>query len=474
MRRRTASLAAPSSQDRWSWADDVEGEWLDQITDDWPKVMNVINGSRDSFGDDMGAFLCFMAVRLIEMRRVLRKDGSIYLHCDPTASHYLKALMDAIFGKPNFRSEIVWQRTSAHPSAKRWANTYDFLLFYTKGNSYVWNPTYQDSDENYVRTHYIYQDERGRYRAADLTGAGVSSGLSGREWRGFNPTDMGRHWSNIPETLDRMDTDGLIHWPTKRNGWPAKKVYWDDAKRGRPVPAMWTDIPPVNSQAKERLGYPTQKPLALYRRIIKASSNKGGIVLDPFAGCATTPVAAELGERQWVGMDIWDGAYEVVKQRMEDNRQLLTEADPQIHYVTEPPERTDDAEEAVPFLQVTERYKAKRPVEAWQKLTHAQIREHLAEAQGQATGIICAGCGRVLEIEFTHLDHKQPRADGGDNWITNRILLCSPCNGKKSADLTLTGLRNRNKRDKWMRDENLARIAESKATDKAEEVSRAG
>ena len=178
----------------------------------------------------------------------------------------------------------------------------------------------------------------------------------------------------------------------------------------------------------------------------------------------------------------WDKAHETVIQRLRDEGLAASEDEEvdrlltfgEIRYETQPPERTDDAEEAVPFLQVTERYKARRPVEAWQKLTHAQIREHLAEAQGQVNGIICAGCGRVLEIEFTHLDHKQPRADGGDNWITNRILLCSPCNGKKSADLTLTGLRNRNKRDKWMRDENLARIAESKAKDKAEEVSRAG
>ena len=347
------SLAAGAKfQDRWKWDDDDDDAWVDQITDDWSSVMDVISGARRSYGDDMGAFLCFIAVRLIEMRRILADDGSIYLHCDPTASHYLKQLMDGVFGKDNFRSEIVWQRTSAHPSAKRWANTYDFLLFYTKGSSYVWNPMYQDSDENYVRTHYIYEDSQGRYRAADLTGAGVSSGPSGQEWRGFNPTRMGRHWSNVPEKLDEMNVQGLIHWPAKRGGWPAKKVYWADAQRGRPVHSMWLDIPPVNSQAKERLGYPTQKPIALYERIISVSSNPGDFVLDPFAGCATTPIAAERLDRQWVAMDIWDGAYEVVKKRLEDNRQLLADSDPQIHYETAPPARTDDEEEAAPFLQV--------------------------------------------------------------------------------------------------------------------------
>ena len=146
-------------QDRWSWDDDVEGEWLDQITDDWPKVMNVINGSRDSFGDDMGAFLSFMAVRLIEMRRVLRKDGSIYVHCDPTASHYLKQLMDAVFGIDNFRNEIVWKRTSAHSDAQRYARVSDRLLFYAPSGA-TWNPQYLPLGEAYVERDYRHTDER--------------------------------------------------------------------------------------------------------------------------------------------------------------------------------------------------------------------------------------------------------------------------------------------------------------------------
>ena len=467
-------------QDRWSWDDDVQGEWVDQITDDWPKVMKVVNGSRESYGDDMGAFLCFMAVRLIEMHRVLRNDGSIYLHCDPVASHYLKALMDAIFGQKNFQNEIVWQRTESHNTAEKYGNVADIILFFSKSDDFTWNGgthVYRDGEQKYSdqqmkRFRHLDTDGR-RYRLDDLTAPRPDNDSGKFEWRGTKPGPT-RGWGYRLEQLEQWWDEGRIH--TKRDGTPRMdglKVYLDDAE-GKALQNIWTDIPRISNTSSERTGYPTQKPLALYRRIIKASSNKGSIVLDPFAGCATTPVAAELEERHWVGADIWDGAYEVVKQRMEDSRQLLREPDPQIYYVTEPPERTDEGEEAAPFLPVKERSGQKRPIEAWQKLTHAQIREHLAEAQGQANGIICAGCGRVLEIEFTHLDHKQPRADGGDNWITNRILLCSPCNGKKSADLTLTGLRNRNKRDKWMRDENLARIAESKAKDKAEEVSRAG
>ncbi len=439
-------VAGAKFQDRWSWDDDVEGEWVDQITDDWPNVMNVINGSRESWGDDMGAFLCFMAVRLIEMRRVLRNDGSIYLHCDPTASHYLKALMDGIFDRKNFRSEIIWQRTSAHPSAKRWANTYDCILFYTKGAKYVWNPTYFESDDNYVRTHYIYEDGRGRYRAADLTGAGVSSGPSGREWRGFNPTNMGRHWSNVPERLDEMDLQGLIHWPAKRGGWPAKKVYWEDSQRGRPVHSMWVDIPPVNSQAKERVGYPTQKPLALYERIVNASSNPDNMVLDPFAGCATTPVAAERLGRQWIGADIWDGAHEMVLKRLaQDSRRRSGEGiwKRDINYTKVVPARTDDAEEAVPFLQVKERYKEP----AGPRMTRQEMFDHLIAQNGQR----CQGCDRTFDDpRYLQLDHNTPRADGGINHITNRVLLCGPCNMLKSNIYTLSGLRRENAKRGYM------------------------
>lgn len=418
--------------------------------------MNVINGSRESYGDDMGAFLCFMAVRIIEMRRILRADGSIYLHCDPTASHYLKELMDAIFGHKNFRNEIIWAYDGPQrPSNRKFATKHDIILRYSRSNTYF----------GAVKAVVKLTEEEAK--------------------KSYKRTDDGRWYYDLPkgdyteESMARLASEGRVRHT--KNGTPRIMYFLDvddegNVVRQKQMHDVWTDIPSLGlvAQSKESTNFPTQKPLALYERIVNASSKEGDIVLDPFAGCATTPIAAERLGRHWIGMDIWDGAYDVVKQRMEDSRQLLKEPDPQIYYVTEPPERTDEGEEAAPFLPVKERSRPKHPVEAWQKLTHAQIREHLAEAQGQANGIICAGCGRVLEIEFTHLDHKQPRADGGDNWITNRILLCSPCNGKKSADLTLTGLRNRNKRDKWMRDENLARIAESKAKDKAEEVSRAG
>ena len=249
------SLAAGARfQDRWSWEQDVHQEWVDRIADDWPRIMNVIQGSRSSYGDDMGAFLCFMAVRLIEMRRVLKPTGSIYLHCDPTASHYLKELMDAIFGRKNFRNEIVWCYKSGGVSKRQFARKHDNILFYVKSDKLArFNilkvKSYGDTGGGQGGAVKYYRDKRGTY-----------SIVSARDW-------------------------------------------WE--------------ISMLSTTHGERTGYPTQKPLALYERIIHACSNEGDTVLDPFAGCATTCVAAERLKRQWVGMDIWDEAHEVVIQRLQ-------------------------------------------------------------------------------------------------------------------------------------------------------------
>ena len=483
--------------DRWTWQRDILGldrkgnavaenhdDWIDQIQDDWPGAWQVINTARAVYGDDMGAFLCWLGVRLMEMHRILRDDGSIYVHLDNTAVHYVKSLMDAIWGRKNFGTEIIWQRTSAHPSARKWANTHDIILFYTKSGSYTWNRQYQEPNENYVKTHYIYEDAKGRYRAADLTGAGISSGVSGQPWRGFNPTEKGRHWAYVPDTLDKMDKDSLIHWP-KRGGWPAHKVYWDDTKKGRPVHSTWFDIPPINSQSKERTGYPTQKPLALYERIIQASSNPGDIVLDPFCGCATTPVAAERTGRQWVGMDIWDNAYTEVTNRLR-HYGILTDDPEQDGQLNENgalqfteyrlnlidnkgkgeqfPARSDDNEVAAPVLNL----RLQRPMEPWQQLSNALLRRILNKAQ-QRNGLVgCAGCGRLLEPDFFHLDHINPKSQGGENYITNRILICAPCNSRKSDTKTLKGLQNENRREGWMKDRRQAEEMRSLAQMRAE------
>ncbi len=417
------SLASGAKfQDRWSWDDDVEGEWVDQITDDWPRVMNVINGARESYGDDMGAFLCFMAVRLIEMRRVLRSDGSIYLHCDPTASHYLKQLMDAVFGARNFRNEIIWtygqSARGAKAIASQFARNHDAILFYSKARLHSFNRV------NTVERHPVGQ---------------LPSHIRIDESGAFKTSPRGDY---TDESVRRLEAEGRIHRTSHGN---IRVKYPLGMEKGfvlepKTVGSSWTDIPDMmHAPRNERTGYPTQKPLALYERIISASSNEGDIVLDPFAGCATAPIAAERLGRQWVGMDIWDGALNIVKQRMEDNRQLLTSSDPQIHYVTEPPARTDDEEQAVPFLRVKERYTEP----AGPRMTRQQMFEHLITQHGQR----CQGCDRAFDDpRYLQLDHNTPRADGGINHITNRVLLCGPCNLLKAHRYTLSGLREQNRK----------------------------
>ena len=208
------------------------------------------------------------------------------------------------------------------------------------------------------------------------------------------------------------------------------------------MPDWWTDINSLQTWSPQRTGYPTQKPLALYERIIAASSNPGDMVLDAFAGCATTPVAAERLGRQWVGMDIWDGASEIVQQRMEDNRQLLGDI-PTIHYLTAPPVRTDDGGDAAPSLKL----KVQIPEPPGPKMSHADMKETLIGNEG----LVCRGCLRTFDDpRYLDLDHNTPRSDGGINHISNRLLLCGPCNRAKSNTLTLSGLRRLNRKNGWM------------------------
>ena len=433
------SLASGAKfQDRWSWADDVEGEWVDQIQDDWPAVWEVIDAARAAWGDDMAAFLCFMGVRLIEMRRVLRDDGSLYLHCDPTASHYLKALLDAIFGRRNFRNEIVWQRTPAKGLASaRLPSNHDALLYYGKTLDTQWNPEatfvpYDPSNlDDKTASKYRHQDPDGRiYRLDNLINPNKDRPNLTYEFLGVT-----RVWRWGRERMQAAFDAGLVV-QAQAGRVPQLKRYLDE-QRGRPIGDVWGDIAPINSRAKERVGYPTQKPLPLYERIVAASSTPGDIVLDPFAGCATTPIAAERLGRQWVAMDIWAGAVDIVRQRMADNRQLLTDADPQIHYTTEPPNRTDEGGAAVPFLQVTERYAEPDGP----RMSRADMYDHLLRQHGPK----CQGCDRTFDDpRYLELDHNTPRSDGGLNHITNRILLCGPCNRLKSNQYTLSGLRRQN------------------------------
>ena len=466
------SLAAGARfQDRWSWERDVHEEWTDSIKDDWPEVWSVIEMARIAYGDDMGAFLCWLGVRLMEMHRILRKDGSLYLHTDDTAFAYVKTLLDAIFGQKNLRGQIVWRRYGSHNDAKKYGRVYDMLLFYAKDGKGVWNGAWADLDPAYIKQNYRYKDERGRYTTAPLHTGGLSGGGYRYEFRGYTRT-----WRYPKERMRELEADNRIRQAREGKGLPRRKVYLSESK-GRAVPNVWTDIKALTGNHKERTGYPTQKPLALYERIIKASSNPGDFVLDPFCGCATTPIAAERLERQWVAMDIWAEAHETLLARLESEGLAVPSTDPKqphlitfgdVYYETEPPIRTDENELAAPGLKL----KLKRPGEPWEKLTHREMVRILAHAQKSNSDVICAGCGRVLEKAFMELDHIAPKSEGGANHILNRILLCRPCNSRKRNYITLNGLLRENKKKSvnWMKDESMAKMAQSHVRERAEWV----
>jgi site-specific DNA-methyltransferase (adenine-specific) len=321
-------------ENTWHW-DIGTRKAYDAVTEQPGKVSDVMQAFYTFLGgNDMMAYLTMMSSRLVELRRVLKPTGSLYLHCDPTASHYLKLLCDAVFGGNQFQNEIIWKRTGSHGGAKRWGPIHDSILFYSKADEPTWNRAYQEYDEEYVEDFYRFEDKKGRYRLVTLTGAGTRSGDSGSPWKGVNPTKTGRHWAmpsyalkplasesklasmTTQEKLDLLDSNGLIYWPPKGEV-PQQKRYLDDGE-GVPIQDIITDIKAISSQAKERLGYPTQKPVALLERIIQASSNPGDVVLDPFCGCGTTIDAAEKLGRDWIGIDVTQLAISLIKNRLQD------------------------------------------------------------------------------------------------------------------------------------------------------------
>lgn len=303
--------------DTWRW-DATAAMAYQEVVESGGRVSQAMQAFRTFIPEsDMLAYLSMMASRLVELRRVLKPTGSLYLHCDPTASHYLKILMDSVFGPLHFRNEIIWKRTSAHSSAKRYGPVHDTILFFSRGDEATWVGGHHPYDTAYVTQRFKRGGDK-PWKDADLTGSGVRHGETGAVWRSFDVTAKGRHWAYPPSELDRMDSEGRVYWPSKKGGWPREKVFLAEAL-GVPLQDVWTDIPPINSQAQERLGYPTQKPEALLERIIKASSNEGDVVLDPFCGCGTSIAAAQKLNRKWIGIDITNLAITLIRSRLTDS-----------------------------------------------------------------------------------------------------------------------------------------------------------
>jgi site-specific DNA-methyltransferase (adenine-specific) len=302
-------------EDTWHWNDAAEIAFDEVMQGRNSDVANMLRAMRSFLKDnDMMAYLTHMAVRLVELHRVLKPTGSIYLHCDPTASHYLKLLMDAVFGKEFYRNEVAWQRTSSHNDPQRFGRIADRVLYYTKGKNRTFNVLYTPySPEQAER--FKYKDKGGAYKAENLTAPHFSETRT-VEWRGTHP-GADRQWRFGPDELDRLYKDGKIL--LKKDGTPRKdgfKEYLHESP-GQPLQDVWTDIV-MGPTSGERLGYPTQKPLELLERILASSSNPGDVVLDPFCGCGTTVHAAQKLGRQWIGIDITHLSISLIEKRLKD------------------------------------------------------------------------------------------------------------------------------------------------------------
>ncbi len=391
-----SEAAGAAFKDTWTLSD-VDEAWHGEIAEAHPALYGVIDSAGHAHGKGMKSYLIMMAVRLLEMRRLLRETGSIYLHCDDAASAYLKMTMDAVFGQSCFRGQVIWRRYGAHNDSKGYGRVCDYILFYSKDGKGIWNGCRTELDKEYVRKTYRNSDARGRFRTAPLHTGGLSGGGYDYEYKGYVRT-----WRYSEERMMELEKQGLIRQAKEGRGIPERKVYLNDSK-GKPVPNLWDDVANLAGTNAERLGYPTQKPLALLDRIIRASSNEGDTVLDPFCGCATACVAADRLGRQWVGIDLSPLAADLVDRRMRSEGALLF---PCVRR-SDVPRRTD--QEGVP---------------------HYRTQKHTLFGRQEG---ICAGCQVMFPFRNMTIDHVVPQAKGGTDHLDNLQLLCNACNSMKGT-----------------------------------------
>ena len=394
-----SQAAGAAFKDTWSLAD-VDAEWINLIESKHTALYRVLLAAMT---DSDKSYLAYMAIRLLEVHRVMKPTGSVYLHCDPTMSHYLKLVMDAIFGNGRFVNEISWHRSQTRSSiSRKFRSAHDVILFYGRSDKRHFQMQYRDlSDAS--KSLYNRIDERGHYQLVPLLVSGRRNGETGVIWRGIDPNLRGKngmHWVTTPDNLDKYENEGRIFWPNKSGGVPRLKYYLEDSP-GAPVDDFWHDISLIPSQSPEALGYPTQKPLALLNRIISASSNPGDVVLDPFCGCATTLVAADRLNRKWIGIDLSALAGELVLRRIREDRGPMFD---DVVHRDDIPFRTD--------LGKIPRYNSP-----------ANRKALYGEQYGN-----CAGCNHHFEARHLEVDHIIPRSRGGTDHMGNLQLLCSSCN----------------------------------------------
>ena len=311
-----SSAQITAFDDTWHWGLESELAYREVVTDGPGALADMLQAMRSFLGqNDMMAYLTMMAQRMIELHRVLKPTGSIYLHCDPTASHYLKLMLDAVFGARNFRRELIWQRSRSHGGASSYNSVHDTIFYYSRTDTVKWNPQYRPHDPSYIENNYRQIDENGRHYQL-VAAHGADQGHARRFGDRVIEPPSGRHWAWTQNRIDDLMAEGRIVFTG--TGMPRYKRYLDDTP-GRPLTDVWTDISPIHPQARERLGYPTQKPEALLERIVSASSNEGDVVLDPFCGCGTATAAAEWLKRRWIGIDITHLAISLVRHRLHDS-----------------------------------------------------------------------------------------------------------------------------------------------------------
>ena len=313
-----AAAQIKAFNDTWRWDQAAVAAFEDSVEAGGP-VSRALQAFRTILGtSDMLAYLAMMAPRLVRLREVLKPSGSIYLHCDPTAAHYLKLLMDAVFGPENFRNDIVWKRKTGRGAtqhaARRFGVANDNLLFYVKGREAVFHGALRPNDPEYIRKAFRHVDERGRYRIDNLASPSLRPNLR-YVYKGYQPPAKG--WAVSRTLMERMEREGRLAFPRTMAGRIQRKRYLDQHS-GQTVDSIWDDVRPISSQAAERLGYPTQKPIALLERIIAASTDLDAVVLDPFAGCGTAVIAAERMGRRWIGLDVTHHATALIKHRLMD------------------------------------------------------------------------------------------------------------------------------------------------------------
>lgn len=433
-------------KDFWSWQNDVHEEWVKDIEDDHPGVHKLIEATQEIHGDGTAAYLCYMAVRLFEIRRVLKDTGSLYLHCDHTAGAYLRQLLDAIFGNganngSGFRNEINWQSTTAHSDSKRFGANTETILFYSRSEHWHWQKLFQDYDAKHL-ARFRFKDADGRpWQDDNLTAKGLSGGGYRYEYKGVDSL-----WRVPVSTMEELDRQGRLHFTS--TGGIRRKRYLNESQ-GRPVQQLWDDINPLNSQSAERTGYPTQKPVALAERIIKASCPEGGVVLDCFAGCAYVAVAAERLNRNWVACDINPRAWTVFKRQFSKPKLVtLTCAEPTdalqpvlvgnvvtVHGPGELPKdtiRTQDTPGPLPAPKPVIYKKRASIIPAQEMLEFLlDLSDYTAWCCGFANRMPTGDVVRTTN-NF-HLDHLDPKSKEGSDEIFNRAPLCPRHNTRKNV-----------------------------------------